>query len=154
MRMRPLVKPFGSLVLFTFLAACGGGDADAPPADDTAPIGGAAPAPGATTPPATPGAAPAAGGDLVAQGQQVYNGAGICMTCHGPNGQGTVLAPNLADDTWIWSDGSQPLEPQLVEIIRTGVPQPREHPAPMPPMGGASLTDDQLNAVAAYVASL
>ena len=38
--------------------------------------------------------------------------------------------------------------------MTTGVPKPKEHPAPMPPKGGAPLTDDQVKAVAAYVYSL
>jgi mono/diheme cytochrome c family protein len=43
---------------------------------------------------------------------------------------------------------------QMVAVIRTGVAQPREYPAPMPPMGGANLSEDQLQAVSAYVLSL
>jgi len=38
--------------------------------------------------------------------------------------------------------------------ITNGVPKPKEHPAPMPPKGGAALTDDQVKAVAAYEYSL
>jgi mono/diheme cytochrome c family protein len=38
--------------------------------------------------------------------------------------------------------------------VTNGVPQPKEHPAPMPPKGGAQLSDDQVKAVAAYVYSL
>jgi hypothetical protein len=34
------------------------------------------------------------------------------------------------------------------------VPYPKQHAAPMPPMGGASLTPQQVCAVAAYVYSL
>jgi cytochrome c5 len=34
------------------------------------------------------------------------------------------------------------------------VPQPKKAPAPMPPMGGASLSDDQVKAAATYVHSL
>jgi hypothetical protein len=36
----------------------------------------------------------------------------------------------------------------------TGVPQPKDYRSPMPPMGGAQLTPDQVSAVAAYVWSL
>ena len=38
--------------------------------------------------------------------------------------------------------------------MRTGVPQPKQHPAPMPAMGGANLSDDQIRQVSAYVWSL
>ena len=36
----------------------------------------------------------------------------------------------------------------------TGVPQPKQYRSPMPPMGGAQLTADQVSAVAAYVWAL
>jgi mono/diheme cytochrome c family protein len=68
---------------------------------------------------------------------------------------GTALGPNLTDDTWIWIENpGVDLQAKLVAQIRSGAPRPKEFPAPMPPMGGASLTEDQLQAVAAYVASL
>ena len=144
MRKRFLARPAGALLVLGLMAGCGGGG----DAEDAAP----ATTPPASEPAAGAGAAPA--GDLVAEGMAIYNGAGICMTCHGQGGVGTALAPNLTDDTWLWADASQPLAPQIESVIRQGVPQPKEHPAPMPPMGGASLSDQQITAVAAYVASL
>lgn len=93
-------------------------------------------------------------GEMVQQGQQVFNGAGICYTCHGPNGAGTALGPAMTDGDWIWVNPDEDLYPQLVTIIQTGVAQPRDFPAPMPPMGGAQLNEDQVRAVAAYVYSL
>ena len=41
-----------------------------------------------------------------------------------------------------------------MSLIKSGVPQPVEHPGPMPPMGGANLSDDQVNALAAYIVTL
>jgi hypothetical protein len=41
-----------------------------------------------------------------------------------------------------------------VQVVTNGVPQPKQHPAPMPPKGGAPLTDQQVRAVAAYVFSI
>lgn len=72
----------------------------------------------------------------------------ICFTCHGMDGSGTALAPSLRDQDWINSDGSFE---GIVEVVRTGVAQPRQYPAPMPPMGGAQLTEDQIRNVSAYV---
>lgn len=141
MRKRFLARPAAAMMMLGMLAACGGDAEDTQTAAD-------APAPSATTPAAAPS------GDLVAQGQDVYNGAGICMTCHGTGGVGTALAPDLTDDVWLWADPSQPLEPQIATIIREGVPAPKEHPAPMLPMGGVSLSDAQIEALTAYVASL
>ena len=130
------------------LGACGGGeggdDAEAGAAADSAPVA-AAPAPAAT---------PAAGaGGGAAAGQQIFASAGNCYTCHGPGGVGTALAPNLTDAEWV----NFPARPSLDEVmglVRTGVPQPKQHPAPMPPMGGAQLTDEQIHEVAEYVLSL
>lgn len=89
--------------------------------------------------------------EMVAQGKEIFGGAGICYTCHGPDGTGTPLAPNLTDATWINIDGGYDA---IVELVKTGVAQPEEHQAPMPPMGGAQLDEDQVRAVAAYVYTL
>lgn len=86
------------------------------------------------------------------QGQQLFAGPGGCQACHGPDGTGSQLAPDLTDDEWLNVPG--PDIDVLAELIRTGVAEPQQHPAPMPPMGGANLSDDQVRALAAYVASL
>lgn len=86
------------------------------------------------------------------EGEELYSGQGGCHACHGPAGGGSQLGPDLTDDQWLHVSG--PDVEELVDVIRTGVAQPVEHPAPMPPMGGASLTEEQVRAVAAYVASI
>jgi mono/diheme cytochrome c family protein len=88
----------------------------------------------------------------VATGEELFRGTAQCHTCHGPDAQGTPLAPNLTEGPWINLDTGS-LE-EIEENIRTGVPQPVEYPAPMPPMGGAQLTDEQIDDVAAYVYSI
>ena len=85
------------------------------------------------------------------QGREAFSGAG-CGACHGPDGTGGQLAPDLTDGQWLHVSGPD-LE-ELAGVIRNGVAQPVEHPAPMPAMGGANLTDEQIEAMAAYVASL
>ena len=85
---------------------------------------------------------------MVQEGQSVFAGAGICYTCHMAEGAGGPLAPNLADDQWLNVDGSYDA---IVDVINSGVPQPREHPGAMLPRAGMPLTDDQVAAVAAYV---
>ena len=153
------------------IAACGGNkeggtageSAGAMPGGTT----GAAPAPGATTPAGTTstGGGGAAGGgnasassitpQMVALGDSIFHGqaaGGTCQTCHGPNAKGTPLAPDLTDNKWITGDGSYQF---IVNTDTHGVPNPSPpYTAPMPPMGGASLSPDQINAVAAYVYSL
>jgi len=97
-----------------------------------------------------PGATPA----MVALGQRIYRGqlgAAACTGCHGQNGEGTPLGPSLTGGHWLWSDGSYT---GIAKTIKDGVPQPKNYRSPMPPMGGAQLTNDQVNAVAAYVWSL
>lgn len=134
------------------LAACGGGDgADTGDMADE-------PAPSVEPAPADP--APAGGGQLpegvtqemVAQGQGIFNGNGNCMTCHGADGSGTALAPNLRDSEWI--NVPNGTFEEIIGVVRAGVAQPRQYPAPMPAMGGATLSEEQVRAVSAYVYSI
>jgi glucose/arabinose dehydrogenase/mono/diheme cytochrome c family protein len=88
---------------------------------------------------------------MVELGDDVFHGrvAGAgCTGCHGADASGTPLGPPLLGHRWLWSDGSYQ---SIEKIIRQGVPQPKQYRAPMPPMGGAQLTDQQLSAAAAYV---
>ncbi len=148
MERRSMAKALALAIPVILMTACGDDAADPPPVISDPPATAAPAAPDAGAPSAT-------ASDLIAQGQQVYSGVGICFSCHGPTGEGTALGPNLTDDNWIWIENPQEnLQAKLVNVIRAGTPQPRDYPAPMPPMGGASLTDAQLQAVSAYVASL
>lgn len=90
--------------------------------------------------------------EMVSQGQEIFTGAGLCSTCHTPTAEGGPLAPDLTDDEWINISGRD--YDEIVELVNTGVPEPVEHPSPMLPMGGASLTEEQVRSVAAYVYSL
>ena len=103
---------------------------------------------GTLKPPA--GATPA----MLALGSRVYHGqvggAG-CTGCHGSNGDGSPLGPDLTKGKWLWSDGSYQ---GIASTIAAGVAQPKQYRAPMPAMGGAQLSSDQLFAVAAYVWAL
>jgi glucose/arabinose dehydrogenase/mono/diheme cytochrome c family protein len=88
---------------------------------------------------------------MVELGDDVFHGraggAG-CAGCHGSDASGTPLGPPLLGHRMMWSDGSYA---SIERITREGVPQPKQYRGPMPPMGGAPLTDEQLSAVAAYV---
>ena len=141
-----------AMLAVTGMLACAG---DA--AEDTTQGEDAAEAPAATTPAGDPAAQQPAGttaqlpeGVTQAQvdaGKQAFETT-ICYTCHGMDGSGTPLAPNLRDQEWLNTDGSLT---GIADIIRNGVPTPVQHPAPMPPMGGAQLTDEQIQNLAAYV---
>jgi mono/diheme cytochrome c family protein len=88
---------------------------------------------------------------MVAEGKEIFAGAGLCASCHGPDGTGTPIAPALNDAAWLNIDGAYP---NIVTLVTTGVATPKEHPVPMAPKGGTNLSDDQVKAVAAYVWSL
>ena len=89
--------------------------------------------------------------EAVGLGNAVYHaqvGAATCTGCHGADGSGTALGPSLTSGKYVWSDGS--LE-GIRKTVAEGVAKPKNYRAPMPPMGGAQLTPDQLSAVSAYV---
>ena len=90
---------------------------------------------------------------MVEEGKGIYGGAGICMSCHGANGEGIPnLGANLTDDEWLHIDGSYE---SIVQNILEGVTaQQSSSGVPMPAKGGTAITDDQVNAVAAYVWTL
>ena len=138
------MKKFTSVLMVLALAACGGGDA---PAADEAEQ--AAPEPAAEAPAATLDMDLPEGGTaaMVAEGEEVFMGAGICFSCHLEGGVGGPLAPNLTDDEWINIDGSYE---SIVQNVITGVAEPQEYPGIMLPRGGTAITDDQVNAVSAY----
>ena len=71
-----------------------------------------------------------------------------CLGCHGEHGEGTPLGPALTGKKFLWSDGSYA---GIAKTITEGVSQPKQYRSPMPPMGGAQLTPDQISTLAAYV---
>jgi mono/diheme cytochrome c family protein len=92
--------------------------------------------------------------EMVALGDRIYHGqvgGAACTGCHGANATGTTLGPDLTGTHWLWGDGSYAA---ITKIISDGVPQPKQYRSPMPPMGGAQLTPDQVSAVAAYIWAL
>jgi mono/diheme cytochrome c family protein len=140
---------YSSILLILFMATCGG-EEGAPAAEEAQPSA-------AEVTPAASEAAPSM--DLpegvttamVAEGETIFTGDGICFTCHMEGAVGGPLAPNLTDEEWINIDGSYE---SIVSNIMTGVPEPKEHPGLMLPKGGTNITDEQARAVAAYVWTL
>lgn len=148
------VRALAALAVATSVACGGGGDTGGAAADT--PPGGApaANAPAATTPAARAGPLTEAQitRQMVALGDSVFKGqaaGGICFTCHGQNAEGSALAPNLTDAEWINTDGSLS---GIENIVRQGVPQPKQFTSPMPGFGGV-LNDQAIRAVTAYVYS-
>jgi len=92
--------------------------------------------------------------EMIALGDRIYHGqvgAAACTGCHGANATGTPLGPDLTKPKWMWSDGSFA---GILKVISQGVPKPKQYRSPMPPMGGAQLSDTQASALAAYVWAL
>lgn len=89
--------------------------------------------------------------EMVAAGETIFTGQGICYTCHMNGGVGGPLAPDLTDDQWLNSDGSYE---GIVQTVTNGVPEPKEHPGLMLPKGGSNITEEQVREVAAYVWTL
>ena len=90
---------------------------------------------------------------MVAEGQTVFMGAGLCAACHGVDATEAV-GPDLTDGEWLIGDGTYPA---LVDQITQGVSAAEatnSMGAIMPPKGGSAITDDQVKAVAAYVWTL
>ncbi|MGH7503928.1 MAG: c-type cytochrome [Longimicrobiales bacterium] len=88
---------------------------------------------------------------MVEEGKTIFHGPGLCLTCHGQDATGTPVAPSLTDTTWLNVDGSYEA---IINLINTGVPQPKEGMMPMLAKGGSEITEEQVRAVAAYVWSL
>ncbi|MDB5394566.1 MAG: glucose dehydrogenase [Rhodospirillales bacterium] len=94
---------------------------------------------------------PGATKEQVALGDRIFHGEasdGTCSGCHGSDGKGTSVGPDLTRGTWLWGDGSLKA---ITETIAKGVPTPKRYTGVMPPMGGAQLSPSDVAAVAAYV---
>jgi glucose/arabinose dehydrogenase/cytochrome c5 len=108
----------------------------------------AAPEPARTASP--PDLPPGVTQQQVSAGDKLFHET-TCAGCHGPDGKGGPIGPSLASGTWEWGDGSIPA---LSETIAKGVPKPKHFSGAMPPMGGADLKPEDLDALAAYVWTL
>ena len=138
-------------LMLGLLAACGGGDGDSSSssADEDQSVSGEATQDAAddalNIDPALlpPGVTVA----MVEEGRELFAGGGICYTCHLADATGGPLAPDLTDDTWLNVDGEYA---SIVEVIKTGVSVPVEALGIMLPRAGMPLTDEQVDALAAY----
>ena len=87
----------------------------------------------------------------VALGSRIFHGqeaTGTCAGCHGTNGKGSPIGPDLTSGKWLCGDGSMAA---ITRTITEGVAQPKKYRSPMPPLGGAQLSAPEMAAVAAYV---
>jgi mono/diheme cytochrome c family protein len=85
--------------------------------------------------------------ERAALGNRVFHGKvadGTCGGCHGADGKGSPVAPDLTAGKWLWSDGSLR---RLETMIRNGVPESKAHPGAMPPIAVSSFLQADLDAV-------
>jgi mono/diheme cytochrome c family protein len=153
LRIRSLTA--STLVLgLSVLAACGGGEASQQQASSGEAVAGET----------TTSSAMASGqqeaqmpegvtAEMVAQGKDIYAGAGLCYVCHGADGSGMPgLGADLTDDEWLHGDGSFE---SIIETVMNGVDAAKSTAGtPMAAKGGSGITDEQVKAVAAYVFTL
>lgn len=87
---------------------------------------------------------------MVDSGRRLFDGRGLCYTCHGDEGRGVAeLGSSLRDGDWGHVDGSYG---SLVALIRDGLTaQESSNGIPMPPRGGAELGEQEVRALAAYL---
>ena len=84
-------------------------------------------------------------------GDHIFHGeaaGGTCSGCHSSDGKGSAVGSDLTTGSWLWGDGSLQ---SLAATITMGVPAARKSMGSMPPLGGATLSPTDVNAVAAYV---
>jgi glucose/arabinose dehydrogenase/mono/diheme cytochrome c family protein len=89
--------------------------------------------------------------EQVALGGRIFQGEaadGTCAGCHGSDANGSPVGPSLVTGKWLDNDGTFA---GLRHTITEGVPKPKNPSPPMPPRGGAPLSDADVTAVAAYV---
>ena len=94
---------------------------------------------------------PGATKEQVMLGDRIFHGEaadGTCTGCHGSDAKGSPQGPSLVSGTWVFGDGSLQA---IAKTINDGVPKPRNYSDPMPPKGGAPLSEADVAAVAAYV---
>jgi cytochrome c5 len=104
---------------------------------------GAAQAPESAGLPAPPGGTR----DQVAAGAKLF-ARQTCTGCHGADGKGAPLGPDLTSGKYLDGDGSLA---SIKKTIQDGVAMPKQYRQAMPAMGGAQLSLDQLQDVSAYV---
>jgi mono/diheme cytochrome c family protein len=99
------------------------------------------------------GTLPADSAERVALGRKLFEGKGLCFSCHGMKGEG-VLAPStkLVGRTLVHV---KPVLAEVVALIKTGVDSAHSTiGTAMPSRGGSRMTDSEVEAVAAYVLEL
>lgn len=88
---------------------------------------------------------------MVQRGKVLFEGPAQCAACHGRDARG-LLGPDLTDSEWWHAKGTYLA---ILQRILNGVPRSQSVTGNvMNPRGGASITDEEVQSVAAYIWSL
>lgn len=86
--------------------------------------------------------------ETIELGRAIFEGKGLCTTCHGPTAEGAV-GPDLTDSDWLQAKGSYL---SILQVVLVGVPEARSSTGTgMPARGDTSIDDAAVQSVAAYV---
>lgn len=89
--------------------------------------------------------------EMVERGKAVFEGPGMCSSCHGAHADG-ALGPNLTDSEWWHAKGSYV---EILRLVLVGVPEEESTSGvAMPPRGGSIIGDEAVQSVAAWVWTL
>ncbi len=78
--------------------------------------------------------------EIIAAGNKLYTEQG-CLACHGANGEGNAIGPNLTDNNWIHGCS----EEEIAKVIKEGVL------AKGMTAFGAQMSDDQISSVTKFI---
>jgi mono/diheme cytochrome c family protein len=90
---------------------------------------------------------------VIALGRKLFDGKGLCFSCHGKDGEG-VLGPTtrLAGRKLVHTNATASA---IAGLIKAGVDSAHSTSGQvMPPKGGSRLSDGEIEAVAVYVIEL
>jgi len=86
--------------------------------------------------------------ETIEQGQAIFEGKGLCTTCHGPTAEGAV-GPDLTDNDWLQAKGSYLA---ILQVVLAGVPEVSSSTGTgMPSRGDTDISDADVQSAAAYV---
>ncbi len=86
--------------------------------------------------------------ETIEQGRAIFEGKGLCSTCHGPTAEGAI-GPDLTDNDWLQAKGSYL---SILQVVLAGVPEARSSTGTAMPMrGDTDIEDADVQSVAAFV---
>lgn len=86
--------------------------------------------------------------ETVLQGREIFEGSGLCTTCHGQTAEGAI-GPDLTDGDWLQAKGSYLA---ILQVVLNGVTEESSTTGTaMPARGDTNIEDAAIQSVAAYV---